>query len=150
MSNVCAILTTVLAGYVPNGWWIDPVGAIGISGYIVARWLAIAKQQVDKIVGRGAPVLFLQQLEDLANSHHAALGLDVIRAYHFGARCGTVLLQVTPPFVMSGVHLRVFLCVGLCRRIFTSRHASKRVASTHVFTSRFSCQCNLSLTQHNF
>jgi hypothetical protein len=42
--------------------------------------------QVDKIVGRGAPELFIQQLEQLANSHHAALGLDVIRAYHFGAR----------------------------------------------------------------
>lgn len=30
----------------PNGWWIDPAGAIAISLYIVARWLAIAKQQV--------------------------------------------------------------------------------------------------------
>lgn len=62
------------------------MGAIGISGYIVMRWLAIAKHQVDKIVGRGPPAQFLQHLEDLANSHHSALGLDVIRAYHFGAR----------------------------------------------------------------
>lgn len=46
MSNVCAIITAVAASLVPNGWWIDPVGAVAISLYIVARWLAIAKQQV--------------------------------------------------------------------------------------------------------
>lgn len=46
MSNTCAIITAVAAGHVPNGWWIDPAGAIAISLYIVARWLAIAKQQV--------------------------------------------------------------------------------------------------------
>ena len=39
-------------------------------------------------MGRGAPAEFLQQLEALATSHHEAMGLDVIRAYHFGARCG--------------------------------------------------------------
>jgi hypothetical protein len=48
--------------------------------------------QVDKIVGRGAPQLFVQQLEQLANGHHAALGLDVIRAYHFGARWGSCMM----------------------------------------------------------
>jgi hypothetical protein len=42
--------------------------------------------QVDKIVGRGAPAEFVKQLEALANSHHEDMGLDVIRAYHFGAR----------------------------------------------------------------
>ncbi|WIA22973.1 hypothetical protein OEZ86_009896 [Tetradesmus obliquus] len=100
MSNLCAIVTAVLAGVVANGWWVDPVGAIAISGYIVARWLAIAKQQVDKIVGRGAPQRFIQQLEALAASHHAALGLDVIRAYHFGARY-IVEMEVVLPAGMT-------------------------------------------------
>lgn len=49
MSNMCAIITAVLAGFVPNGWWIDPVGAVAISLYIVVRWLAIAKQQVSML-----------------------------------------------------------------------------------------------------
>ena len=49
MSNTCAIITAVAAGFVPNGWWIDPAGAIAISLYIVARWLAIAKQQVNLV-----------------------------------------------------------------------------------------------------
>ncbi|WIA22975.1 hypothetical protein OEZ85_001333 [Tetradesmus obliquus] len=89
MSNLCAIVTAVLAGVVANG-----------CGYIVARWLAIAKQQVDKIVGRGAPQRFIQQLEALAASHHAALGLDVIRAYHFGARY-IVEMEVVLPAGMT-------------------------------------------------
>jgi divalent metal cation (Fe/Co/Zn/Cd) transporter len=49
MSNTGAIITAVAAGHVPNGFWIDPAGAIAISLYIVARWLAIAKQQVESL-----------------------------------------------------------------------------------------------------
>eukprot|EP00878_Enallax_costatus_P006730 GHUV01007055.1.p1 GENE.GHUV01007055.1~~GHUV01007055.1.p1 ORF type:complete len:291 (+),score=72.27 GHUV01007055.1:111-875(+) len=100
MSNMCAIVTAVLAGLVPNGWWIDPVGAVAISMYIVVRWLAIAKQQVDKIVGRGAPAQFIEQLEELANTHHEAMRLDVIRAYHFGARY-IVEMEVVMPADMT-------------------------------------------------
>lgn len=46
----------------------------------------VPRPQVDKIVGRGADADFVKQLESLANSHHRDMGLDVIRAYHFGAR----------------------------------------------------------------
>lgn len=42
--------------------------------------------QVDKIVGKGAPEDFIEKLEELANSHHDDLEVDVIRAYFFGAR----------------------------------------------------------------
>lgn len=52
--------------------------------------LAIGRQnmqmQVDKIVGKGAPTEFIEQLEDLVNMHHERVEVDVIRAYHFGAR----------------------------------------------------------------
>jgi hypothetical protein len=42
--------------------------------------------QVNKIVGMGAPVEFVETLEALANTHHEKLEVDVIRAYHFGSR----------------------------------------------------------------
>jgi len=42
--------------------------------------------QVDKIVGKGAPTEFIEQLEDMVNTHHEKVEVDVIRAYHFGAR----------------------------------------------------------------
>jgi hypothetical protein len=62
------------------------------------RW-----QQVDKLVGRGAPAAFVAQLEELASSHHEAMGLDVLRAYHYGARCARTVLQ-----------LAVCVCVAVC------------------------------------
>ena len=42
--------------------------------------------QVKKIVGMGAPEEFVGTLEELVNTHHAKVQVDVIRAYHFGAR----------------------------------------------------------------
>ncbi len=44
------------------------------------------RMQVNKIVGLGAPVEFVTTLEELANAHDANMEVDVIRAYHFGAR----------------------------------------------------------------
>ena len=43
-------------------------------------------EQVNKIVGMGAPEEFVETLEGLANAHHEKVEVDVIRAYHFGAR----------------------------------------------------------------
>eukprot|EP00878_Enallax_costatus_P010770 GHUV01011247.1.p1 GENE.GHUV01011247.1~~GHUV01011247.1.p1 ORF type:complete len:243 (+),score=45.63 GHUV01011247.1:111-731(+) len=75
MSNMCAIVTAVLAGLVPNGWWIDPVGAVAISMYIVVRWLAIAKQQVRTV------------------TEHVRLGLGGYNdlSWMFGMWCATSL-----------------------------------------------------------
>ena len=42
--------------------------------------------QVDKVVGKGAPTEFIEQMEDMVNTHHDRVEVDVIRAYHFGAR----------------------------------------------------------------
>lgn len=86
MSNVVAICSAFMAHYIPHGWWIDPACAILISLYIVWRWLMIAQTQVDKVVGKAAPLEFAEKLEQLANSHHGSMALDVLRAYHFGAR----------------------------------------------------------------
>jgi len=49
--------------------------------------------QVDKIVGKGAPTEFIEQLEDMVNTHHEKVEVDVIRAYHFGAR---FIVEVRP------------------------------------------------------
>ena len=46
MSNVVAILTGALASWWHEGWWIDPVGGILISLYIIYSWGAICKEQV--------------------------------------------------------------------------------------------------------
>ena len=57
-----------------------------ISAYIIYSWGLICMNQVDKIVGKGAPTEFIQKLEELANSHHEQLEVDVLRAYYFGSK----------------------------------------------------------------
>lgn len=98
-SNVLAMVTALASqlpwpAWLPGGvttssllWFADPLGAILISLWIVARWLAIFRDAVDKLCGRNAPDALYDQLQVLAREHHPALmELDVIRAYAFGAR----------------------------------------------------------------
>jgi hypothetical protein len=76
-----------------------------ISIWIVWRWYTIARTQVHKLVGRGAPAEFVEQLKTLADEHHEQLEVDVIRAYFFGApprprpqcRCARGASQRAPP-----------------------------------------------------
>lgn len=52
------------------------------------------------MVGVGAPEDFVQNLEQLANTHHEELSLDQIRAYHFGQRF-IVEMEVVLPAQMT-------------------------------------------------
>lgn len=45
MSNVVAIMTGAAASWWHDGWWIDPLGGILISLYIIYSWGAICKEQ---------------------------------------------------------------------------------------------------------
>lgn len=45
-SNAGAIVTAAVASVWEKGWWVDPVGAIIISLYIVYRWIDLCKGQV--------------------------------------------------------------------------------------------------------
>ena len=86
------------------------------------------KLQVNKIVGLGAPVEFVTTLEELANAHHHNMQVDVIRAYHFGARfiveashvpSNQMTISVTRCIVSSfyvaveNLLHHIFLCGGL-------------------------------------
>mmetsp|Transcript_1565 Transcript_1565/g.4635 ORF Transcript_1565/g.4635 Transcript_1565/m.4635 type:complete len:426 (+) Transcript_1565:354-1631(+) len=99
-SNAGAIVTAAVASVWEKGWWVDPVGAIIISLYIVYRWIDLCKGQIDKLVGLTAPADFVKELEELANTHHEKAFLDVIRAYHFGARY-IVELEIVMPAEMT-------------------------------------------------
>ena len=56
--------------------------------------------QVDKMIGKGAPADFIQNLEELAKTHHADMALDNIRAYYFGQRF-IVEMEVVLPSTMT-------------------------------------------------
>ena len=78
-------------------WFVDPLGAVLISLWIVSRWLEIFRDAVDKLCGRDAPLDFYLELQRLAREHHPGLvELDVVRAYSVGARF-LVEVEVTMP-----------------------------------------------------
>lgn len=101
LSNLVAIITASVAHYDPQRlWYVDPVGALAISLFIVTSWFCIAKEQIDHIVGKGAEPEFIEQVTSMANSHHEFLFMDVIRAYHFGDRF-LVEIEVVLPREMT-------------------------------------------------
>lgn len=52
------------------------------------------------MIGKGAPADFIQNLEELAKTHHADMALDNIRAYYFGQRF-IVEMEVVLPSAMT-------------------------------------------------
>ncbi len=61
--------------------------------------------QVHKLVGRGAPAEFVEQLKSIADEHHESLVVDCIRAYHFGGCVGdTCLCAVRCRVGLGGDH----------------------------------------------
>ena len=109
MSNAAALVAAVLADRFPRAWWVDAGGAIFISFWIIVRWSFVVNEQVGKLVGKSAPAEFNERcsvalpndsrrwafyrsldfscrLEAIAANHHPEILVDVIRAYHFGAR----------------------------------------------------------------
>ena len=46
LSNLAAITTSSIAGAYSNLWYIDPIGAVMISLYIIWCWVTIGNEQV--------------------------------------------------------------------------------------------------------
>jgi cation diffusion facilitator family transporter len=102
MSNTIALLAALVARYVPNNaaWWVDPVGGLVISLWIIWRWLGMVKEQVDKLVGKSAPPEFVQKVESVVQTHHEKVELDVVRVYYSGSRF-VVEVEVVMPWDMN-------------------------------------------------
>ncbi|GMH32244.1 hypothetical protein BSKO_00078 [Bryopsis sp. KO-2023] len=117
LSNTVAIAAAAIATNVKPKtlWWIDPVGGILISAYIVWSWIKLARTQVDKIIGLGAPDEFVSDLERIANTHDPELEVDVIRAYHFGAKYFVEVDVVVP--AMKTVAESHDVALGLQKKI---------------------------------
>jgi len=60
----------------------------------------VGKEQAEHVVGKAASEGLLEELKGITNSFHKLLRLDIIRAYHFGARL-LVELEVLLPGEMT-------------------------------------------------
>lgn len=86
LSNGVAAVALLLALQNPHLWWVDPIGAITISLYIIHSWFSTGKEQVEQLTGKAAPSDFLEELEEIANTFDERMIVDVCRAYHFGPK----------------------------------------------------------------
>jgi cation diffusion facilitator family transporter len=68
LSNGVAAVALLLALQNPHLWWVDPIGAITISLYIIHSWFSTGKEQVEQLTGKAAPSDFLEELEEIANT----------------------------------------------------------------------------------
>merc|ERR1719361_1863627 len=82
-SNTVALIALVIASEFPNLSWLDPVGAIVISLWIIWSWYCTGRDEVDKLVGRQIPD-YLSELRVVCRKHHPEATLDVLRGYHIG------------------------------------------------------------------
>ncbi len=83
-SNIVALIVMIIS----SGWtalsWLDPVGAVVISIWIIYSWYETGKDEVKKLVGRRADDATLNELRNICDNHHPNADLDVLIGYHIG------------------------------------------------------------------
>ena len=69
----------------------------------------VAKEHVDKLVGKGAEASFIEQVKEMAHEHHRLLLADEIRAYFFGQKYFVEIECILP----SNMSVQVSHDIGL-------------------------------------
>jgi cation diffusion facilitator family transporter len=96
LSNTIAAIALLFALREPSLWYLDPLGAILISFYIIHSWYMTGKDQIEQLTGKSAPEDFIEELMEIASSFDDRMEVDVCRAYHFGPKF-LVELEVVMP-----------------------------------------------------
>mmetsp|Transcript_12236 Transcript_12236/g.38353 ORF Transcript_12236/g.38353 Transcript_12236/m.38353 type:complete len:453 (+) Transcript_12236:68-1426(+) len=86
LSNFSALLFASLTRLNGATWWLDPVGGVVISIYIIRSWCLTAMEQVNMLVGKQADPEFVATVQELAENHDPESTLACVRAYHFGPK----------------------------------------------------------------
>jgi len=96
LSNVVACAALLCAISAPSLWYLDPLGAILISVYIIYSWYTTAQEQIEQLTGKAAPEDFLSRISETASNFDPRMEVDVCRAYHFGPKFLVELEVVLP------------------------------------------------------
>jgi cation diffusion facilitator family transporter len=96
LSNVVAAIALTAVIFRPWLWWVDPVGAIVISAYIMYSWFSTGREQIEQLTGKAAPADFVEELREIASNYDPRVVVDVCRAYHFGPKFLVELEIVLP------------------------------------------------------
>jgi len=87
ITNIVALAAAFIASRFRVVGFLDPVGAILLSIYIVVNWYHNGKEQLQFIIGKTAPPEFVSQVVYLAA--HADKNIetvDTVLAYHYGVK----------------------------------------------------------------
>jgi len=95
LSNLVALFAFSLASKWESLWFLDQIGAIIISVYIILSWVDVGREQTRKLTGIAASEEQNSIIREIVRKHEK-LQLDVLRAYHIG-RCLLVELEVIMP-----------------------------------------------------
>lgn len=96
LSNLVAAFALLAAHLSHKLWFIDPIGAIIISLYIIYSWYEMGQEQIEQLTGKVAPQEFVEELHQLASNFDDRMTVDVCRAYHFGPKFLVELEVVLP------------------------------------------------------
>lgn len=97
LSNGVASIALLCVMYLDTLWFLDPVGAIIISFYIIYSWYHTGKEQIEQLTGKSAPNEFIEELRQIATKFdEKIIMIDVCRAYHFGPKFLVELEIVLP------------------------------------------------------
>jgi divalent metal cation (Fe/Co/Zn/Cd) transporter len=81
LSNAVSAVALFLALFKDSLWWVDPVGAIAISLYIIYSWYETGKEQIEQLTGKSAPEELIEELKELAEHYDERMMVDTCRAY---------------------------------------------------------------------
>lgn len=96
VSNIFGTVAALLGVYFR--WWMDPLGAICISLYLMTVWATTGYEQLSTLTGRAASPEVHQALTFVARNHHPdILAIDTVRAYHLGYNYTCEVDIVLPP-----------------------------------------------------
>ncbi|KAI8064090.1 cation efflux family-domain-containing protein [Thamnidium elegans] len=81
------------------GWnWLDPVGAILLSIYIIYEWMGVLLENIRRLTGQAASSDDLKQLTYMAYRFSKKItAVDTVRAYYVGDRLMVEIDIVLPP-----------------------------------------------------
>ena len=96
LSNGVAAVALLCAIQDDSLWFLDPIGAIAISVYIIHTWFSTGREQIEQLTGKSAPEDFVLELKELAEKFSPDMVVDVCRAYHFGPKFLVELEVVLP------------------------------------------------------
>jgi cation diffusion facilitator family transporter len=103
-SNLAALVFGLLGTYV---WkYLDPIGAILLSLYIIVNWILVGREQIRNLVGHRADRRFISKLIYLAKEHSDEIvNVDTVRAYTFGINyLVEVHIVLKPDTLLSAAH----------------------------------------------